>query len=1337
MNAAELQEMQAKVAAALSNIDTSYRPSPDAPTSPRYGPFHEAAAVLSLFDRATLKPVAPPQEGQTIDVLLADSAVVQDPEHGSWWTLLPDVRQAVIQQMGSREALLRALTVNPEQPRNLLQATLEAYIRGDAPALEVQNAAQLTCTYQVVDWLKGVVDGLPDQAAIMRQRDLLGLLQPFYDLAGTHFRGRQAELKTLRSYVGVLPPGSVGERVARFVEQVRDLRKKPPLVIWGPGGMGKSALLSRFIWEHKMLPNTERFPWTYIDFDRPGMLAEEPRTLLLEAVRQLGLQYPEAHEFCDRLRRDWQQRLSGRARQIRSMGVKTSRGRLADATVNTSQPAEWEPFLSDFASLLDHLKVEQAPFLFVLDTFEEVQYRSEIAVQGFAEFLKVFQRHVPTLRSVLAGRAPIDNIPDFPTTSIELTDFDAEAAQGFLETHGIPGSLAATIAAQIGGNPLSLKLAFDVWRLEGAGKEGIANLQTRYFFYRLKESEIQGQLFKRILSHIHDSDVRKLAYPGLVLRRVTPELIREVLAEPCGVIVRDLAHAQQLFDEMRREVSLVSYEDGALRHRSDVRRVMIHLLREAAQDKVRRIEEAAIAYYQRQDGVIARAEEIYHRLSLKHSTAVIDRCWVEGVQPYLYSALEELNAHEYAWLAPRLGYHLTPEQRKQADVESWERDAEQLVWALLQRDQVREALDALHERDERTPGSPLYALEAEVWERLDNWSQAWLTIERGIASADAAGNRWLGVSLRLRGARVDTRRGDFEAALQKLDDAETLAADDDVHTLAIILNRLVLQRIVGDAPSARIALIDTLRERFNRLSNEQVAEQPLLMGSIARELGAEYPDVLHRIVRFNGLETERQSLLRALATALAAWDNQAVAEAKRPQGLLARHAGLPEAPSSRTVWTTYVLTAEPEQLSQVIVGLLNAYPDPPTEVWQAIADILGERATELVTLAPADAPAVQTIDRAASRAPTTVPESLSASSAGLRLTGPQLKQFQEALLAAFDRDSLAQMVRYRLNRSLEAISLSDNMQDTAFQLIRWAETMSITAQLLTAAREARPDNPQLLAFAAQFGLASTSMSEKELQQFLIDSNSALDIAEWRSRLGQLETRICRVELADQTFGTGFLLGPDIVMTAFRVIEPVFRKQIPLEQVQLCFDYKQLADGTTTNPGTHYHPTAEWLIDFRPYSASDTLRGEMTQVPAADELDYALVRVAGTPGYDPVGREHAEPDAAPRGWIELPRRAYRLSPQQPLMILQHLPDGPLNLSVARNAILGVNANSTRVRYRIDTQSGSPGSPCFDQNWELVALHHALGQGYGQGIPITAIVDLLRTRGMLRVLGEQAL
>jgi V8-like Glu-specific endopeptidase len=65
-------------------------------------------------------------------------------------------------------------------------------------------------------------------------------------------------------------------------------------------------------------------------------------------------------------------------------------------------------------------------------------------------------------------------------------------------------------------------------------------------------------------------------------------------------------------------------------------------------------------------------------------------------------------------------------------------------------------------------------------------------------------------------------------------------------------------------------------------------------------------------------------------------------------------------------------------------------------------------------------------------------------------------------------------------------------------------------------------------------------------------------------------------------------------------------------------------------------------------------------------------------------------------------------------------------------------TTRVRYRTNTEGGSSGSPCFDADWNLIALHH-LGDPnfstptYNQGIPFTAIVDLLEKREKKHLLG----
>ena len=70
-----------------------------------------------------------------------------------------------------------------------------------------------------------------------------------------------------------------------------------------------------------------------------------------------------------------------------------------------------------------------------------------------------------------------------------------------------------------------------------------------------------------------------------------------------------------------------------------------------------------------------------------------------------------------------------------------------------------------------------------------------------------------------------------------------------------------------------------------------------------------------------------------------------------------------------------------------------------------------------------------------------------------------------------------------------------------------------------------------------------------------------------------------------------------------------------------------------------------------------------------------------------------------------------------------------------------ANGTRVTYTVNTEGGSSGAPCFNTDWELVALHHSGDPNfdpdhkpeYNEGIPIAAIVALLTERGKQNQLG----
>jgi hypothetical protein len=362
------------------------------------------------------------------------------------------------------------------------------------------------------------------------------------------------------------------------------------------------------------------------------------------------------------------------------------------------------------------------------------------------------------------------------------------------------------------------------------------------------------------------------------------------------------------------------------------------------------------------------------------------------------------------------------------------------------------------------------------------------------------------------------------------------------------------------------------------------------------------------------------------------------------------------------------------------------------------------------------------------------------------LNNVQFGEFWTALRGAYTAPSLQRMLKIRLNKRLDEISMAGDFQQIVFELIQTAEMEEWTLQLLNAARQSNPGNAALLTFSQQFGLAAAT---PELERTVREELHFLDITRWRTRLGEIEGQVCRVECkggGGTIFGTGFLLGSDVLITNHHVMAKVIAGQRQPADVTLRFDYRKASDGTTVCPGTEFKLAKDnWLIDSSPPSPVDTLVNPGDALPQADQLDYALLRVAGEPGKQPVSPQNAEPGAPARGWFRIPAAAFAFPADTPLFIVQHPDTLPLKLALDTKAIIGLNGNQTRVRYRTNTEGGSSGSPCCNQDWDLVALHHsgdpnfdpAHKPGWNEGIPFAAIVNQLTQRGFGGLLNQPPL
>ncbi len=89
----------------------------------------------------------------------------------------------------------------------------------------------------------------------------------------------------------------------------------------------------------------------------------------------------------------------------------------------------------------------------------------------------------------------------------------------------------------------------------------------------------------------------------------------------------------------------------------------------------------------------------------------------------------------------------------------------------------------------------------------------------------------------------------------------------------------------------------------------------------------------------------------------------------------------------------------------------------------------------------------------------------------INLTGKQFKQLTEALTSAFpNRNSLAQMLRFGLEKPLNNISQGSNLSEIAFEVMETAEAEGWVKDLILAAREHNSGSPELRAIAEELGV---------------------------------------------------------------------------------------------------------------------------------------------------------------------------------------------------------------------------------------------------------------------------
>lgn len=181
------------------------------------------------------------------------------------------------------------------------------------------------------------------------------------------------------------------------------------------------------------------------------------------------------------------------------------------------------------------------------------------------------------------------------------------------------------------------------------------------------------------------------------------------------------------------------------------------------------------------------------------------------------------------------------------------------------------------------------------------------------------------------------------------------------------------------------------------------------------------------------------------------------------------------------------------------------------------------------------------------------------------------------------------------------------------------------------------------------------------------------------------------------YGSGSLVSPQLLLTNHHVLPD--RETAGSSVIE--FDYQDGLDGRPLKPTIlRLDPESFFLAD--------------------EELDFALVAVGA--GADALARYGFNPLIAAEG---------KAIVGDFVTIVQHPRGEKKQVALRENRI--VQVLDPQLHYEADTEPGSSGSPVFNDQWEIVALHHAsvaapdrdeLGGIVNEGIRISRLVRFIR-------------
>ena len=377
--------------------------------------------------------------------------------------------------------------------------------------------------------------------------------------------------------------------------------QRPPvqaLFVTGLPGIGKSALLEIAVSEAAAAGHPQLV--VRLDFDRPVLDVLDQVGLTLETARQISAQLPDEASTLRELRLEAsgspEDDLKGRGRETIPANLASALGRIMASSGRT--------------------------VVMVLDTCEVLRGRGETHPRRLFEWLdKLVALGLAPMAVIAAGRGDaLDSVSDRIGKRLDLDGLTSEAADRFLARTGVPETARPQVQAFAKGNPLLLMLAG-----AAATQPGAATLSKRGSKTR-SDDLAAAHLYRFLLSRIPDPDLRKVADPGLLVRRINFEVIQDVLAPKLGLKRIGDKRAKRLVEQLEEQNWLIERDPSAagwLRQKPAMRAEMVPLFYASKPGRCATIDRAAAAWFERRSEPWLAVEAPYHRLQLTRRGAAM------------------------------------------------------------------------------------------------------------------------------------------------------------------------------------------------------------------------------------------------------------------------------------------------------------------------------------------------------------------------------------------------------------------------------------------------------------------------------------------------------------------------------------------------------------------------------------------------------------------------------------------------------------------------------------------------------------------------------------------